>query len=34
MPRKKVAARKEAEPDYRYHSSLATKFINAIMEQG
>ncbi|MFZ5776469.1 MAG: 30S ribosomal protein S7 [Thermodesulfobacteriota bacterium] len=34
MPRKRLVARREVEPDPRYSSVLVSKFINGLMERG
>ena len=34
MPRRKVVAKREIEPDPRFNSVLVTKFTNGIMERG
>jgi len=34
MPRKRLVARREIEPDPRYNSVLVAKFVNGLMERG
>jgi len=34
MPRKKTSFLRETPPDYRFHSPLVSKFVNALMEKG
>jgi len=34
MPRRRVAARREILPDYRYNSKLVARFINGLMSDG
>ncbi|NTV51463.1 MAG: 30S ribosomal protein S7 [Candidatus Firestonebacteria bacterium] len=34
MPRKKISLQRETAPDYRFHSALVSKFVNALMEKG
>ncbi len=34
MPRRKEVAKRAIDPDYRFNSSLVTKFINNIMKDG
>jgi small subunit ribosomal protein S7 len=34
MPRKKISLQRETIPDYKFHSPLVAKFVNALMEKG